>query len=339
MAREDRSRGEIQSPPPRAGEIGYIRDHERFLDMTMGELYEGKYGFMDILRREYDDLEVELKDKGDILAEVKRDADRIKHQCVGCKHKIKEYSHAIQQAQLGLEAVRAEEIARRSARGNKHSDDGAIVTDPRPGSDGDIEPRDLPDIAPKSEVPLKRTLMRIGSEEVKEALRQQAAGYLEKEHRRYDREEQPQHWKYPTGCTLMVDGIPPMMSERTFMPLLLSAFGHWDVPHKKIIGYNVIRVASRPGDTGTYNNRGQVIFRFANKEYMDEYCDQIRQSKLRCDMTGNRRELRASATARDLEIEPRRLRPGSSGIYGTPTLRGESGYMRRPQDIKPKETC
>ena len=104
----------------------------------------------------------------------------------------------------------------------------------------------------------------------------------------------------------MVDGVPYRMSEKAFMPLLLSAFGHWDVPHEKIIGYNVLRVASRPGGTGTYSNRGQVIIRFANREYMDEYCDQIRQRKLRCDVTGNRRELRASATARDLEIEPRR---------------------------------
>ena len=299
-------RGGVSSSPMRSKEIESLRGDRRLLDETLGKLYEGKYGFMEVMQQEYEDLEVELKDKEDILAEAKQDADRIRRQCKGYRRRIKMYSDAIQQARLGLEAVGAEEIAHQSARGNKHSDDGNTVTDSGPGSDGDIGSHDLRDIVSKSDVPLRKAFTRISSEEVKEAPRQQAADYQDKGCRRGDQEEQPQHGRYPTGCTLVVDGIPPMMSERTFMPLLLSAFGHWDVPHKKIIGYNVLKVASCSEGTGTYSNRGQAIIRFENKEYMDEYCDQIRQRKLRCDVTGNRRELRVSATARDLEIEPRR---------------------------------
>ena len=88
----------------------------------------------------------------------------------------------------------------------------------------------------------------------------------------------------------------------------MSAFGQWDVPHERIIGCNVLRKASHFQGTGTYVNRGQVIIRFANREYMDEYCGRIRGRNLRCDVTGDERRLRTCEPARDLEIKPRRHR-------------------------------
>ena len=48
----------------RREEVESLRNDRRFLDMTLGELYKGEYGLMDVLQQEYEDLEAELKDKG-----------------------------------------------------------------------------------------------------------------------------------------------------------------------------------------------------------------------------------------------------------------------------------
>ena len=75
----------------------------------MGKLYEGEYECMKAMQQEYEDLEVELKDKEDILAEARREADAIRRRCKGYRRRIKIYSDAIQQAWLGLEAAGTEE--------------------------------------------------------------------------------------------------------------------------------------------------------------------------------------------------------------------------------------
>ena len=314
-------------------DIEFLQDDRRFLDMTMGEPYEGKYRFADIqqgekvmqklveqhrrvsrkereyeeelkdveeiekiTQREYGKLMVQLKVKEDILADARRHADRIKRDYAGCRRQTRKYSDAIQQARQSLDAMQE------GARGYKRSSDEIEVDDPKQGSDREIEPCDPPGIV------LRRAPTRIGSEEVQKALRRQAAGDQEREYRRYAREEPCQHQRYPTGCTLVVDGVPYRMTEGAFLPLLLSAFGKWGVPHEKIIGCNVLRDVSQVEGTATYINRGQVIIRFASREYMNEYRGHIRGRNLRCDLTGRRRDLRTCEPPQDLEIRPRRHR-------------------------------
>ena len=310
--------------------------------MTMGDPYVGKYRFLDVqqgkrekeklirerrciairerkyedelgeaeeiradTQREYEELEAELEAKREILADTEQEVDRIKRKCEVCRRQIGEYSDAIQQAQLGLEAV--QEIAHQGARGNKRSSEEVEVADPEPGPDRDISPQNPPGATPKSGMPLRREPTRIGPEEVQVALRRHV-GDQEREYRRYAQEEPRQHQRYPVGCTLVVDGVPYQMTEEALLPLLLSAFGEWRVPHERIIGCNVLRDVSQVGGTATYINRGQVIIRFANKEYMDEYCDHLQGCSLRCDVTGSRRYLRTNAATRELEIRPRRHR-------------------------------
>ena len=236
----------------RSDDIEYLRSDERFLNMTMGEPYVGKYQFLDIqqgereigklegqrrrlaeqkkeyeeeleeaeeiegnTQRQYEELEAQLKVKEEILADVKQDADRLRRGYAGCRRQIRMYVDAIQRARQGLEVV--QEIARRRARGNKRSDDEIGAVDPRSG-DQDIVSRNSPSVAPKSDVPPRRAPTRISPEAVQEALRRQAAGDQEREYRRYAREEPRQHQKYPAGCTLAVDGVPHEMTEGAFCP-------------------------------------------------------------------------------------------------------------------------
>ena len=310
--------------------------------MAMGDPYVGKYRFLDVqqgnrekerllkgrrciairerryedeldeakeiradVQREYEEIEAELEAKKEALEDAEQEVDRIKRRCEVCNRQIGEYSDAIQQAQLGLEAI--QEIAHQSARGSKRPSGEVEASDPEPGPDRDTSPQNPPGVTPKSGMPLRREPMRIGPEEVQVALRRQV-GDQEGEYRRYAREELHQHQRYPVGCTLIVDGVPYEMTEKVFLPLLLSAFGGWRVPHRRIIGCNVLRDVSQVGGTVTYTNRGQVIVRFANKEYMDEYCGLLQGCNLRCDITGRRRYLRTNAADRELEIRPHRHR-------------------------------
>ena len=68
------------------------------------------------------------------------------------------------------------------------------------------------------------------------------------------------------------------------------------------------RDVSQIEGTATYINRGQVIIRFANRKYMDEYRSHIQGGNLRCDATGRRRKLRTCEPPQDLEIRSRRHR-------------------------------
>ena len=213
-----RRRDASSSSPMRDEDIEFLQDDRRFLDMTMGEPYEGKYRFADIQQgervmekliarrrrmnreeREYEEelkdveeiekitkrgygkLMVQLKAKEDVLADTRRHADRIKRDYAACRRLTREYSDAIRQARRGLDAM--QEAAHQSARGNKRSSDEMEVADPRQGSDREIEPCDPPGIV------LRRAPTRIGSEEVREAMRRQAAGDQKGEYRRYARED------------------------------------------------------------------------------------------------------------------------------------------------------
>ena len=50
--------------------------------------------------------------------------------------------------------------------------------------------------------------------------------------------------KYPEDCTLAIEGIPYHASESTFLPALVTCFGKWDVPNKKVIAVNIFRQAN-----------------------------------------------------------------------------------------------
>ena len=89
------------------------------------------------------------------------------------------------------------------------------------------------------------------------------------------------------------------------MPLVMTAFGNWEVGHQKIIGINVLRTASHVAGVGTYVNRGQILIRFADGTYMDEYARLIGGRTLVCDQTGSTRELRSRPADRDLDLSRR----------------------------------
>ena len=77
--------------------------------------------------------------------------------------------------------------------------------------------------------------------------------------------------KYPTDCTLVIEGIPYHTNERMYLPALVSCFGQWDVPNWKVIAVNIPRDANHiSGEGGTYVNRGHVFVRFSERKYLEE---------------------------------------------------------------------
>ena len=213
-----RRRDASSSSPVRDEDTEFRQDDRRFLGMTMGEPYEGKYKFADIqqgkremekliarrqrmsrdereyeeerrdveeieriTKREYGMLMVQMKGKEDIIADARRHASRIKRDHAACKRRTGEYSDAIRQAQRGLEAM--QKADHQGARGDKRSSDEMEAADLRQGSGREVEPCDPPGIA------LRRAPTRIGQEEVWEAIRGQAEGDQKRKYRKYARGE------------------------------------------------------------------------------------------------------------------------------------------------------
>ena len=110
--------------------------------------------------------------------------------------------------------------------------------------------------------------------------------------------------KFPIGCTLAIEGIPVHASEITFLPALVTCFGRWEVPNRKVIAINIFREANHfRGIGGTYLNSGHMFMRFAEVQYMVEVEDLImkQEAVVTCDVTGSNRRLRCRVAERDLE--------------------------------------
>ena len=77
--------------------------------------------------------------------------------------------------------------------------------------------------------------------------------------------------KFPADCTLVIEGIPYHTDECMYLPALVSCFGQWDVPNRKVVAVNIPRDANHvAGVGGTYVNRGHVFVRFSERRYMEE---------------------------------------------------------------------
>ena len=56
-----------------------------------------------------------------------------------------------------------------------------------------------------------------------------------------------------------------------YLPALVSCFGRWDVPNRKVVAVNIPRDANHEaGVGGTYVNRGHIFVRFSERKYMEE---------------------------------------------------------------------
>ena len=306
--------------------------HLRGRTETLAKECEGDLGEaeekVEIIEEEYADLKEELDVKAASLREVKDKAEKLRGKLASRREYVREYDEAIKQAHKGLEVVRDTEVAYQRERGNKRRDRQAaapppkygrnresVVLTPRAGADRDVgtPPQAAPiqGVTSKAGAPSHTAVSRIGAGDVQEALRQQQSAGGKGDGRRAsaaDPKARPPRREYPRRCTLAVDGVPFQMSEKVFMPLLMTAFGHWEVGHQRIIGCNVLREASHISGTGTYVNRGQVMIRFSDREYLEEYRKQLQGRSLKCDVTGNRREIRVREPEQDLAVRPRQGR-------------------------------
>ena len=107
----------------------------------------------------------------------------------------------------------------------------------------------------------------------------------------------------PTGCTLAIEGIPFHANEYWFLPSLVTCFGKWEAPNRKVIAINVFREPNLfNGIGGNHLNSGHMLMRFAKVQYMEEVEDFImrQEAVVTCDVTGNNRRLKCRAAERDL---------------------------------------
>ena len=110
--------------------------------------------------------------------------------------------------------------------------------------------------------------------------------------------------KYPENCTLLIDGILFHANEYGFLPALVTCFGKWEVPNKKVIAVNIYRQANHwAGAGGTYVNVGHMFIRFSEVRFMREVESHIGSGKVqvKCDATGSIRHLRCWRATRDIE--------------------------------------
>ena len=110
--------------------------------------------------------------------------------------------------------------------------------------------------------------------------------------------------KYPTGCTLVVDGIPYNTNEHMYLPALVSCYGKWKVPNENVIAVNIPRSANHiAGESETYVNRGHVFLRFSEQKYMKELQSMIDEQDqfVECDVKWKvRYKIRCRVAERDL---------------------------------------
>ena len=77
--------------------------------------------------------------------------------------------------------------------------------------------------------------------------------------------------KFPDNCTLVIEGIPYHTNECVYLPALVSCFGRWEVPNRKVVAINIPRDANHEdGVGGKYENRGHIFVRFSDRRYMEE---------------------------------------------------------------------
>ena len=110
--------------------------------------------------------------------------------------------------------------------------------------------------------------------------------------------------EFPADCTLVVEGIPHHTNERVYLPALVSCFGRWKVPNRKVVAVNIPRDANHEaGVGGKYVNRGCVLVRFSERKYMEEVRHMIDEYDpvIECDVKkGVQHKLRCRPADRDI---------------------------------------
>ena len=110
--------------------------------------------------------------------------------------------------------------------------------------------------------------------------------------------------KYPTNCTLVIEGIPYHTNEHMYLPALVSCFGKWEVPNLNVIAINIPRDVNHASDEGgAYVNRGHVFMRFSERKYMGEVQIKIdtQEQFIECDIRRwVRHRIRCRVAERDI---------------------------------------
>ena len=109
--------------------------------------------------------------------------------------------------------------------------------------------------------------------------------------------------KFPTGCTLAIEGIPFHANESSYLPALVTCFDKWEVLNQKVIAINIFRKANHSSEIGgIYVNTGHMFMRFAEVQYMEEVEDFImkQEAVVTCDVTGYNCRLWCRVAVRDL---------------------------------------
>ena len=109
---------------------------------------------------------------------------------------------------------------------------------------------------------------------------------------------------FPVDCTLAIEGIPYHTNEHVYLPALVSCFGKWKVPNRKVVAVNILRYANyEVGVGGKYANSGCVLVRFSERKYMEEVRRMIDEYDpiVECDVKkGVQHKLRCRPADRDI---------------------------------------
>ena len=277
-----------------------MSDVKRFKDMCLGDEYQGVYSFSteeqgldeiaalmrhkgnkELLKKKYED-EVEVLQQQ--LWEAKQEVEKYTK---GAEH----YDEALFQAHRALEVVRMKEEENRRRWAKRKRSPSPEAAD---GCTEAVEVEESPVMGEEEEVNRGRA-RTIDEGMVQRSMAKLVAGGLQPWWR-----VQPPGPHYPPDCTLVVDGIPWKMTESLFLPILLSAYDHWEVPHQRFVGINISREWDKK--SGAYVNRGEVFIRFANQEYLREYMGLVEGRELQCDVSGRNRFLRVRRADKDLVV-------------------------------------
>ena len=275
-------------------EVRPIANKGRFKDMAWGEKYEGKYRFTDVgqadeeiefMKEEVEQLKVDVEEYDSDLENINteyRDAwyerkglsedigrlqedvkvqDRImmttKQESTRLEEKITVYKERI--SKYGTQIEHAQEARRKlmSERYYKRPLSECSPTVPREQSDT-IDTNGRP----------SSSVSRMDNSMVQHVVGRMARKFKDggtppplKAVKGEDEGLDPLG-KYPTNCTLVIEGIPYHTNEHRYLR---------EVPNLKVIAVNIPRdVNYESGEGGAYVNRGHVFMRFSERKYMGE---------------------------------------------------------------------
>ena len=316
-------------------DVRILEGTERFKDMPLGEKYEGRYKFMNVDQadeeisfltgkveglkvdiEEYDSdledtftryrdakyecrslsedigkLQEDLKVQGHLMETAKKEGTKLEEKIAECKGRMGEL-----EVQLGYAQEARHELKTWKVVGGK--------SHKRPLGEGSpVIPREQGDVGGTNGRP-SSSGSKMDNEMVQEvvdrmALLSESGG-----------KEIDPLIIFPFDCTLAVEGIPYHTNEYMYLPALVSCFGRWKVPNRKVVAVDIPRVANHEASVGgKYVNRGYVLVRFSERWYMEEVRCMIEECDptVVCDVKkGVQHKLRCRPADRDI---------GSSGYF------------------------